>query len=67
MAKKQTRRAVSLSEKTYAQLKVYAINANTSMSAALERIIEAFFKGEAPPSVKGGTTPPGDSGNIRFL
>jgi hypothetical protein len=65
MAKKQTRKSVSISEGTYKKLHAYAINTGVSMSSVLEKLIEAFFKGETPRADE--TAPPGDTGNVRFF
>lgn len=67
MAKKQTRKSVSISGETYKKLQVYAINTGVSMSSVLEKLIAAFFKGETPRAEGGETAPPGDAGNVRFF
>lgn len=72
MTKKQTRRAVGLSEASYQRLHVYAINTGTSKSAVLERIFGAFFKGEElhafeSKESEARSVPVERVGNIRFF
>lgn len=71
MAKKQTRRSISVSAERYAQIERYCAEHHLAKSAFIERIVAAFFSGadprvppkkEEPPAA-----PPADKGNVRFL
>ena len=44
--KKQTRRSISLSEKSYGRLQAYAVANNRSMSGVVEELIASFFDRE---------------------
>lgn len=48
MAKKQTRRAVSLKEDSYRKVSTYCEVKGISRSAFLEELIDAFFKQREP-------------------
>jgi len=61
MAKKQTRRSISVSAERYAQIEKYCTEHSLAKSAFIERIVEAFFAGTAL------TAPPTNKGNVKFL
>lgn len=73
MAKKQTRRSISVSAERYAQIERYCAEHQLSKSAFIERIVKAFFGGDtkrtAPSPKKEAlpSAPPTDKGNVKFL
>jgi len=55
MAKKQTRRSISVSRTTYERLKAFCETNNISMSQLVENRVNDFLGGEAPPTPRPAT------------
>src|SRR5690349_4907563 len=58
MAKKQTRRSISVSRTTYERLKAFCESNNISMSQFVETRVGDFLQGEGTPTVEAELTRP---------